>query len=73
MIDNCIGATFKKLLFVTESPKNSNGKYTTLTTTKKTTANTDDEIVAESIATTTVPETSPETTEKPLDTLVSIG
>lgn len=41
--------------------------------TKKTTANTDDEIVAESIATTTVPETSPETTEKPLDTLVSIG
>lgn len=41
--------------------------------TKKTTTKAEDEIVAESIATTTVPETSPDTTEKPLDTLVSIG
>ncbi len=40
---------------------------------KKTTTKEEDEVVAESVATTTVPETSPETTEKPLDTLVSIG
>ena len=33
----------------------------------------EDEIVAETVPTTTAPETTPETTEKPLNTLVSIG